>query len=915
MRETRYDISPGRKFHVRHVCVLYFFILFLNKSAAQQIPHWGVPYIDVYTPESYLNAGKVWDISSASNGILYFATDKGLLEYDGFKWKKYKGSKGSTRALYVLNDTTIYTGSDLDFGVWKRRAYTEFEYTSLYPFKENVNHITEEFWGVYRLDDFIVFTSFDNVYVLKDSHLTKVAAPGRFSKTFQVNELIYLVDDKVGVFTFDGVALKLLFSNPDNDPLDLVSISPPEMGSLIVTHSKGLYRFENGNLIPWDKDISEHLKKDKVFAYTSIENKYHVYGTILNGIYIVSNEGIIIQHINKPRGLTNNTILDLYYSKSGMLWASLDFGLVGMYLNDNIAYVFDHNGLFGTGQTALLQGSQFYLGTNQGLYTSKWSEINNDVKGISFSIIPNSEGQVWALAEADNQVLCGHDNGLYRVENQKFIPIDNSIGVLDILVKDEKTLFAGTYNGIDVYDLIEDQWRMRGKLELIKGACEKLVLDKEKNLWIKLPNYGIIKASLNDNNSLNSRIIFEQDEFEGEILSLENIDGEIVVTTTECRYVFNDENGTFRKKDQYFDINQIQHRLPNNYAPISLQDSFLFYSVYNGFAIKKGSELRGSNTPLQLVIRKLELYNRESNTSFQPNEDIPYNFNNIAVSVVIPNQRNALYRYKLEGYNNQWTAWSTNHDYYFVHLDEGNYKLDIEGMTTQNELISRVIEFRVSPPWYRSLMAYAVYFIGLFLIYFLIQAWQRHKLNQQKHHLKLQKQKALEDQAKIYSEEAMFKKYEALESEKQHIEKELRSTKVELIKKIKEDDEKGKLLKSLNEKLSLLKSSNANNTKVKELLKIIERSKNDKNDSFQIHIDELNQNYIHNLKAIFPSLSMYDLRLCTYIKTGLSTREIADIMNVLPSSINVSRSRLRKKLNLESNDDLFSFLDSLKDEE
>nr|HPQ21661.1 LuxR C-terminal-related transcriptional regulator [Saprospiraceae bacterium] len=150
---------------------------------------------------------------------------------------------------------------------------------------------------------------------------------------------------------------------------------------------------------------------------------------------------------------------------------------------------------------------------------------------------------------------------------------------------------------------------------------------------------------------------------------------------------------------------------------------------------------------------------------------------------------------------------------------------------------------------------------------------------------------------------------------KQHIQKELRSTKVKLIKKIKEDHEKGKLLKSLNEKLSLLKSSNANNTKVKELLKIIERSKNDKNDSFQIHIDELNQNYIHNLKAIFPSLSMYDLRLCTYIKTGLSTREIADIMNVLPSSINVSRSRLRKKLNLESNDDLFSFLDSLKDEE
>jgi DNA-binding NarL/FixJ family response regulator len=56
---------------------------------------------------------------------------------------------------------------------------------------------------------------------------------------------------------------------------------------------------------------------------------------------------------------------------------------------------------------------------------------------------------------------------------------------------------------------------------------------------------------------------------------------------------------------------------------------------------------------------------------------------------------------------------------------------------------------------------------------------------------------------------------------------------------------------------------------------------------------------------------MYDLRLCTYIKTGLSTREIAEMMHVLPSSINVSRSRLRKKLKLNAKEDLYTFLDGI----
>jgi hypothetical protein len=39
---------------------------------------------------------------------------------------------------------------------------------------------------------------------------------------------------------------------------------------------------------------------------------------------------------------------------------------------------------------------------------------------------------------------------------------------------------------------------------------------------------------------------------------------------------------------------------------------------------------------------------------------------------------------------------------------------------------------------------------------------------------------------------------------------------------------------------------------------------------------------------------------------------MADIFQVLPSSINVSRSRLRKKLNLSPDEDLYEFLNSIE---
>ncbi|KQT20570.1 hypothetical protein ASG31_17535 [Chryseobacterium sp. Leaf404] len=82
--------------------------------------------------------------------------------------------------------------------------------------------------------------------------------------------------------------------------------------------------------------------------------------------------------------------------------------------------------------------------------------------------------------------------------------------------------------------------------------------------------------------------------------------------------------------------------------------------------------------------------------------------------------------------------------------------------------------------------------------------------------------------------------------------------------------------------------------------------------TFEIQMDELLQEFFRMMKKKFPTLSIYDLRLCAYLRIGLTSKEMADILHVLPSNINVSRSRLRKRLNLLPEDDLYEFLINLK---
>jgi DNA-binding NarL/FixJ family response regulator len=56
------------------------------------------------------------------------------------------------------------------------------------------------------------------------------------------------------------------------------------------------------------------------------------------------------------------------------------------------------------------------------------------------------------------------------------------------------------------------------------------------------------------------------------------------------------------------------------------------------------------------------------------------------------------------------------------------------------------------------------------------------------------------------------------------------------------------------------------------------------------------------LKSRFPHLTAYDLRLCTYLKANLTTKEIATLLNITPDSVKKAKHRLRKKIDMNPSD-------------
>jgi len=77
---------------------------------------------------------------------------------------------------------------------------------------------------------------------------------------------------------------------------------------------------------------------------------------------------------------------------------------------------------------------------------------------------------------------------------------------------------------------------------------------------------------------------------------------------------------------------------------------------------------------------------------------------------------------------------------------------------------------------------------------------------------------------------------------------------------------------------------------------------------FEILFTQLHKSFFEKLISSYDSLSKTELQVCAMIRMNLSTKDMARMMNLSVASIDMTRHRIRQKLNLEQKDNLTTFL-------
>ncbi len=80
---------------------------------------------------------------------------------------------------------------------------------------------------------------------------------------------------------------------------------------------------------------------------------------------------------------------------------------------------------------------------------------------------------------------------------------------------------------------------------------------------------------------------------------------------------------------------------------------------------------------------------------------------------------------------------------------------------------------------------------------------------------------------------------------------------------------------------------------------------------FHTNVETLQSEFLFRIKEKYPHLTNKDIQLAVQVKLKLSSKEIANINNISLNSVEIGRHRLRKKLNLNTKDNLVSFLENI----
>ena len=905
-----------------------------------------------FTPNSYKAGIQNIDFAQNRDMTIYVANNLGVLSYDGNDWQKHAYGTGKKQRSLAFDQQTdrLFVGSQGDFGYFKEH----WEYVSLLNLIPDDSKDFDEVWDVILHESKVFFCTFQGIYVFDGTKIVVIRPDIGFDRSFKAGHRLFTQNGKGLLYEIDNLSLTQV-----SEAEGIVSGIIQDKDGYLVIYNDGRVRLITPFCLQQKyPELELSLRDTYVNHVMQLSDTRLVISTQTAGLFIFNQQTNQIENIGRQNGLQSSACLNSFQDYSGNLWVGMQNGISLIDINSPLRLINSDINLQGSGYEAYETDLGTYYSTSNGLYFLE--------QGTSKCVfIEGTEGPAYGLQEIFGVLYLGHHTGLFRVFEKEAVKVVVTDGLWSVkqLRSNPEFAIAGTYSGLYLFKLNTNMvLEPLGKIDGFSESSRFFQEDQKGQIWVGQFYKGLYKLILDEDlkSAKTSRVSDEYDLPIARHIILSNIDNEIHIATQNGIFNINEGTNDIIKTERFNEVVgdqrvyflfqgnkknvhlftedlvgyfkqispknyvyhpsslfQLRHSLNNDLLNVSINvkngvlfnanEGFIFYDpeLENRTSVNKKPMI----TRVYSVAENIVIYEKPpfgKREEKLPELNIPHTAKVLQFDVESYNFKefnNQQFRYFLKGFDNKFSEWGTSTTKEYTNLKEGNYEFHVQALNyLGKETAGLPVLIKVEPPFYRTIYAKVFYVVLLILVFIAMYRYQKTRIKKKSR--KIDEAKELELDKR--QQEVLQLREAKIESELRHVNNLLAASTMNLVVKNDFLESVKEELKQVKENGKILQTKQALEQIVKEIdvkLKLKEDWK-----QFEYHFDKVHGNFLNRIRAKFKDLSPSEQKLCAFLRLNLNTKEIANLMGISPRGVEVARYRLRKKLDLDTNQNLSKFI-------
>lgn len=708
------------------------------------------PIYQAYSYRTYAAHPFIWDMAQTPDGRLFAANNDGVLVFSSNSWRLIPTPNPCRSVATGPNGEVLVSGIG-DIGSLEATPNGQYRYVS---WRTKVGTDAKKMGDV----DF-VFTAGDAFYFVGEG----VVVSGKFGATEKLNVArvaqtngagiangkLFVNVESLGLHQFSQGKLKPV-AGGDVFQDQRLSIAAQVGREIVLVGSGGTVRIWQGNsLEPFNPALETRLKATGVFSGAA-QGDLLALATYSDGLVVANSSGEIVQTLSTATGLPNNTLYSAFFDNEGSLWIGHNTGLVQALLQlpmqsyahlagdiskinavrafNGKLYVATVQGVYRLGNSGyeliggLRIGAYDLAIANERLLAATSSGVYDITGGGANLVVPGVLAQRLAPVGRAG-VFVGHTQGLTRLAFQdgawKAEPFSKVNANVGSIVNAGGKLWVGTYSG-GVWEVnpknLESGKFYSTAAGLPEGAITAVAADK--TVYFQTAE-EVFRYNSNNN-------AFERDPAATRAFGGR---GNLVVRGTDGSAWVGSSDGLRqyqRKADEWMAVSGLAPAaIRERVTAIWPQEGGTLWLAYQDQLVRFNQTQNAKTAAVKVRIAAVTA-GEDSALSVAPDEAHAFDFslNDLRFRFSSSSQINAAanqYQYRLVGYQEAWSAWSSTPTATFTNLSEGDYTLEVKTRNALGEESSVAqYDFSIAAPWFRAWWAYILYAVVAAGLVFLI---------------------------------------------------------------------------------------------------------------------------------------------------------------------------------------------------